>query len=124
MSSDSIKSFVNQRAKKDRQPRFLAVWWKELAAAFLLCASAIASYATLYPYQGKPLPEWPYSITIGALLSTYSVILRLAASFLLAEGVAHLKWQWIKQKERPLHDLVLHDEATRGPLGAIGLLRR
>ncbi|KXT13644.1 hypothetical protein AC579_4986 [Pseudocercospora musae] len=107
-----------------RTPRFLAVWWHEGIAAFFLAASAIASFATLYPYQGKPLPDWPYSITIGALLSTYSVILRLTASFLVAEGLAQLKWQWFNEKERPLHDLVLHDEATRGPLGAIKFLAR
>ncbi|EME87770.1 uncharacterized protein MYCFIDRAFT_75605 [Pseudocercospora fijiensis CIRAD86] len=125
MSKGSEKNLETLHHGLDtRAPRLLAVWWQEGIAAFCLAASAIASFATLYPYQGKPLPEWPYSITIGALLSTYSVILRLTASFLVAEGLAQLKWQWFNTKERPLHDLVLHDEATRGPLGAIKFLAR
>ncbi|UJO21715.1 uncharacterized protein CLAFUR5_09061 [Fulvia fulva] len=122
-SSDAI-TVKTESIVVERKPRLLATWWQEGISALLLVASATASFATLYPYQGKPLPDWPYSITVGSLLSAYSVVLRLSASFLLAEGLAQLKWQWMNRKERPLHDLVLHDDATRGPLGAIDLLRR
>ncbi|EGP83002.1 uncharacterized protein MYCGRDRAFT_28664, partial [Zymoseptoria tritici IPO323] len=100
-------------------------WWQEILAATLLCASVVASYATLAPYAGKSLPEWPRYITISAILSIYSVVLRLAATFLLAEGLAQLKWRWFKKSGGvPLHDLVLHDSATRGPVGSLQLLFR
>lgn len=101
----------------------LSTWWQEIMAIVLLLGATVASFATLYPYQGKPLPEWPYSITIGALLSAYSVVLRLSATFLLSEGLAQSKWRWFKSA-KPLYDIVLHDNASRGPIGAFGLLWR
>lgn len=101
----------------------ITTWWQEATAMFLLIGSTVASFATLYPYQGKPLPEWPYAITIGALLSAYSVVLRLSATFLLSEGLAQSKWRWFKTA-KPLYDIVLHDNASRGPIGAVGLLWR
>ena len=109
-------------AKKGRKCTGLSTWWKEIIAALLVIAAAVASFVTLYPYQGQPLPDWPYSITIGALLSTYSVVLRLAAAYLIGEGLAQLKWRWFDAGSRPLHDFVLHDDATRGPFGAATLL--
>ncbi|PIB00014.1 hypothetical protein CB0940_03654 [Cercospora beticola] len=108
----------------NRKALWLSVWWRaSLAALFLIMATA-ASFITLAPYQGHPLPHWPYNITIGALLSVYSVVLRGTATFLLAEGLSHLKWRWFGKHERPLHDLSLHDEAAQGPIGAVTLLWR
>jgi hypothetical protein len=101
-----------------------ATLWQEILAIVLLLSATFASLATLYPYQDRPLPEWPFGITIGALLSIYSVVLRLAASFLITQGLAQMKWRWFYRQVRPLHDLVIHDNATRGPLGVFGLLWR
>lgn len=101
----------------------ISTWWQEFTAILLLLGSTIASFATLFPYQGKPLPDWPYAITIGALLSAYSVVLRLAATFLLSQGLAQSKWRWFNSA-KPLYDIVLHDNASRGPIGAFGLLWR
>ncbi|CAK1366702.1 unnamed protein product [Cercospora beticola] len=110
--------------KRRRSFRPISTWWQEALAIVLLLASLVASFATLYPYQDNPIPEWRYSITIGALLSLYSVILRLAATFLLSQGIAQSKWHWFNGSPKPLHDMVLHDNASRGPMGAFGLLYR
>ena len=111
----------HQRKRGRRLKAWLSNWWKEVTAAVCLVGAAVASFATLYPYQNRPLPEWPYYITIGALLSTYSVSLRTAASYLLAGGLAQLKWLWYND-EQPLLDLYTYDDATRGPFGALKLL--
>lgn len=98
--------------------------WTEILACFLASASLIATFGTLYPYEGKPLPRWPFSIGVNTLLATYTVILKAAISFLASQGIALQKWHWYHQRERPLSDLALFDEATRGPMGAIKLLWR
>lgn len=59
----------------------LLMWWKEIVATIVLLAAAVATFATLYMHQNQPQLDWPYSITIGALLSICSVFLRLAAGF-------------------------------------------
>lgn len=127
----TVESLLNSGSSTHTQHnsqryRGITIWWQELIAATLLCAAVTASYATLAPYAGKSLPKWPKYITISALLSTYSVVLRLAATFLLAEGLAQLKWRWLNEGDGgvPLHDLVLHDSATRGPVGSLQLLWR
>ncbi|KJX93781.1 hypothetical protein TI39_contig4258g00001 [Zymoseptoria brevis] len=110
---------------KSRHHLGIANWWQEVLAATFMIAAVIASYATLAPYEGRSLPEWPRYITISAILSIYSVVLRLAATLLLTEGLAQLKWRWFnKGGGVPLHDLALHDNATRGPVGSLQLLWR
>lgn len=104
--------------------RILMNWWPEAVAVFLLVGSAIAIFATLYPYQGRPIPDWPLSITINAIVSIYILILRGSAGYLLAEGIVHQKWRWFEEKPRPLYDLAMHDEASHNPYGAARMLWR
>jgi hypothetical protein len=127
----TARNFSNNFATGKHSPSLLqrclhlaATPWQEILAIVLLLSATFASFATLYPYQDRPLPEWPFGITIGALLSIYSVVLRLAASFLITQCLAQMKWRWFYRQVRPLHDLVIHDNATRGPLGVFGLLWR
>ena len=103
---------------------WIAIWWQATTAAVLVAIAATATFATLYPYRNRPLPEWPYHITIGALLSAYSVTLRTASTFLIAEGLSQLKWLWYNDTSRPLYDLALYDTASNGPFEALALLWR
>ena len=71
---------------------------------------------TLQPHQGKPLPQWPYQISVNTLISIYAVVLKVTVLLVTAEGLGQLKWRRF-QGDRPLNDLVKYDQATRGPLG-------
>ncbi|KAI1879841.1 hypothetical protein JX265_001462 [Neoarthrinium moseri] len=96
-------------------------WVWELAALALICIALVALVVTLYPHQGKPLPEWPFDISINALLSIYSLVFKGALLFVVASCLGQLQWKWFSS-ERPLYDLVRYDEATRGPWGSVVLL--
>ena len=98
-------------------------WRLELGACSLFLIILVAIIATLYPHQGKPLPKWPYHLSVNTVLSIYVVILKSTILLVAAEGLGQLKWKWF-ERSRPLQDLVQYDDATRGPLGAFGLLRR
>ena len=102
----------------------LAASWMELVACSLTLLAIAAKIGTLYPYQDKPLPQWPLAITINALLSIYMTVLKAATGYLLAQGISLQKCQWFSQDTRPLYDLALYDATRRGPLGAILLLKR
>lgn len=60
---------------------------------------------------------------MNTVISIYVVILKSTILLVATEGIGQLKWKWLK-RSRPLQDLVQYDDATRGPLGAFGLLWR
>ena len=98
-------------------------WWMEMSACLLFNTALVAIIATLYPHQGKPLPDWPYRLSVNTLVSIYGVVLKGTILLVTAEGLGQLKWRWL-QDDRPLGDLVNYDQATRGPIGALTLLWR
>lgn len=59
----------------------------EIGACLLFVIAFVAIIATLYPHQGKPLPEWPFQISINALVSVYVVVLKTTIIFVTAEGL-------------------------------------
>ena len=122
---DDVTSRPRQRqwSYDGRKRPIVVVWWSEILGCFLAVIAAVATFATLYPYQGKPLPQWPYSITVNALLSAYMVVLKAGTAYVLAEGLGQQKWQWFS-RERSLYDISTYDDAVGGPLGALKLLWR
>ncbi|KAF7510845.1 hypothetical protein GJ744_005945 [Endocarpon pusillum] len=103
--------------------QLLRNWWMEIGACLICIVALLAITATLYPHRHKPLPQWPYSITVNSLVAIYAVVLKAAILLVTAEGLSQLKWTWFKCG-RPLEDFVKYDQASRGPLGAVNLLWR
>ena len=101
----------------------MMTWWRELLASAVSLAALVATFATLYHYHGKPSPEWPHLISINAILSIYMLLLRAGMAIIVASGLARQKWNWFGS-ERPLYDIALFDEATRGAYGSLILLQR
>ena len=106
-----------------RRAHVIRNWWMEIAACFLFFAALTAIVATMYTHQGKPLPQWPYQISVNSLISIYVVVFKGTILLMTAEGLGQFKWRWFLER-RPLDDLVTYDQATRGPLGALSLLWR
>lgn len=100
------------------RPTALQSWKWEFGGAILLLVSVAAIPATLYPYDGKPLPQWPYSISINALLSIYSMVLKACLGFLVTSCIGQIQWSWYTEA-RPLRDVVLFHEAAHGILGSM-----
>ena len=49
-----------------------------------------AIMVTVYPYQDRSLPQWPYNLSINSLVSIYGVVLKAAILLVLAEGLGLL----------------------------------
>ncbi|KAM7192641.1 Protein of unknown function (DUF3176) domain containing protein [Rhypophila sp. PSN 637] len=82
-----------------------------------------AVVGTIHPYQGKPLPNWPYHLQINTVVSIYFTVIKACMLFILAEGLGQLKWGWFSSGQtRPLYHLAAYDNATRGPWGSLNLL--
>ncbi|KAI2473119.1 hypothetical protein F4781DRAFT_419563 [Annulohypoxylon bovei var. microspora] len=97
------------------------IWWLEIASCLLVVAIIAALVGTIQPYQGQPLPQWPYSLSINTIVSFYSEIMRAAMILVLGECLSQLKWSWFTQP-RPLDHIEHYDNASRGPWGSAKLL--
>jgi Protein of unknown function (DUF3176) len=99
----------------------LRIWWTELLCCVLFIGAFVAIVLTIRPYEGRPLPQWPYQLSINSLISIYIVILKASMLLVAAEGLSQLKWRWFDHG-RPLKDLLSYDNASRGPWGSLTLM--
>ena len=106
-----------------RQPGLLRIWWLELLSCVLFITAFVAIVVTIYPYEGRQLPQWPYRLSINSLISIYVVILKAGILLVSAEGLSQLKWRWF-DNDRQLKDLLIYDNASRGPWGSFTLIWR
>ncbi|KAI0867343.1 hypothetical protein GGS24DRAFT_507947 [Hypoxylon argillaceum] len=96
-------------------------WILEIINCGLLLISLFAILATLYPHEGQPLPRWPLSITINALLSIYALFMKASMWLILASGIGQLQWSWFLSPQS-LKDVVRYRGVADGPLGSLAWL--
>jgi hypothetical protein len=65
-------------------------WWQEILSMFLAMAMFAALIATLRLYDGRALQEWPLAISINALISVQSVIMKTALIVVIAQGMSSI----------------------------------
>ncbi|KAL4959764.1 DUF3176 domain-containing protein [Aspergillus stella-maris] len=82
----------------------------------------IAMVVVLAKYDRKPQPSWRY-MSLNSLISWLSTIFKACIAVSTSEALGQLKWAWFSQKkERPVKELRVYDNATRGPYGALELI--
>lgn len=94
-------------------------WFLEILNAILLLVAIFAIVATLYIHAGQPVPQWPFHITINAMLSIYAVVFKASMAFIQTSCIGQMQWSWFSGSPRPLHDLVLFHDAGQGPWGSL-----
>jgi hypothetical protein len=72
-------------------------WWPKLLCILAICLALLAIVLTLSLHQNKPLPQWPFSISINALLSTYIVVSKSSMLLVLGSGEAKLRRIYVWQ---------------------------
>ncbi len=83
--------------------------------------SMVAIVLVLRLHEGRPLPTWPFSITINSLVSVFTTIMKATMLVPIAAGISQMKWHWFQQ-HHVLNDIEVYDEASRGPWGGLKLL--
>lgn len=85
-----------QRTPKIKKPsRYVPVvsrvinkrWGLEMSSCLVALISLAATVAILAMYNDRPLPHWPYSITVNSLISLFVTIAKAALLFPIAEGI-------------------------------------
>jgi hypothetical protein len=104
-----------------RQQIVLSSWTWELAAISLSAMAFLAIVVTIYPHDGKPLPQWPYSISINALVSMYVLVLKAAIFSVIAEALSQLKLDLVQQDACAQGSRQLRSSHSRRPKRDLGL---
>lgn len=85
----------------------------------LLAIAAIVG--VLLAFDNKSISEWPYGITLGALVCVLATIATIGLAQPLAAGLGQARWIWYTENRR-LADLELIDSASKGPIGSVLLV--
>lgn len=99
-------------------------WTFEIIALLFAIAAVASIIAVLAYFDNKPLPSWPYKITLNAVIAILTTVANAAMAVPLSSGLGQLKWERFKMGYAPLTDMEVLDDASRGTLGAFNLLRK
>jgi hypothetical protein len=86
----------------------------------IVCLVALVFVVSLY--SGGPIPKLGSGLTLNAIISVLSTASRASLVFVVSATIGQLKWCWLKRSDRKIHDVQTMDDASRGPLGALGVL--
>ena len=98
------------------------IWPWELMGLVISTAALLAIIVVVSTHHGKPPPAFPLGVTINAIVAVFSTIVKTSMLYCAAEAISQSKWIWFRQ-DRDLVDLELYDQASRGPWGALNMLR-
>ncbi|OJJ67567.1 hypothetical protein ASPBRDRAFT_47625 [Aspergillus brasiliensis CBS 101740] len=101
----------------------LSGWTWEIVSCVVAVAALVAIIIVLYNYDNRPMPDWPYGITLNAVVSVLVTLMKAAMIFPITEGLSQLKWSWFNRRNQ-LSDLSLLDAASRGAFSATFVLFR
>lgn len=111
---------TNLSSSKGTVKTLLSCWsnWNwEIANSAISIIALAATIGTLFPHQNQPLPQWPFHVSINAVLSVYSVVLKGSATFVIQSCISQHQWLWMRQQQ-PLADVVRYDSAGRSVWGS------
>lgn len=97
-------------------------WTLEIVTIAIAIGAVGSMMGVLARFNGQALPEWPYYITLNALIALLATITTASMSVSVNNGLSQLKWIRFKGSPAPLADMEVFDEASRGTWGALGLL--
>ncbi|KAH9893042.1 hypothetical protein F4778DRAFT_749388 [Xylariomycetidae sp. FL2044] len=97
-------------------------WTLEIVTIVIAFAAVGSIMGVLARFDGHALPEWPFYITLNALIALLATITTATMSISLQNGISQLKWIRFKESRAPLTDMETFDEASRGTWGALKLL--
>lgn len=97
-------------------------WLLEIISLIASVLSIATIIGVLFHFNGRALPDWPDGISLNTLIALLAAIANASLAAPLSSGLSQMKWIHFKQERRPLTDMELFDDASRGVYGAMKLL--
>lgn len=106
-----------------RPTRFMfRPWFYEILSLSLAFVAIALVVLLLALYDRKPNPSWAAHVSLNTLVSVASVLFRASIMVPITKCISQLSWIWLAKVERPLGDVALFDQASRGVLGGLAIL--
>ena len=99
-------------------------WILESTALTLALLCLVAIIVLISVFANQPLRTWHSYFGINTILSGLGTVMKGGVMLSTATALGQLNWIWFNRRLQPLQDFNLHDEASRGSLGAAKLLYR
>ncbi|KAK8127374.1 hypothetical protein PG984_008482 [Apiospora sp. TS-2023a] len=112
------------REEKKQHPGGFREWTTEILSLVAAAACVGAMVGLIFAYDKKPQDEWSAPVTLNALVSVLSVVVKGSLLFSVCEALSQWKWLLFTKDHRPLIDFERVDRASRGPLGCVNILMR
>lgn len=80
--------------------------------------------AVLYKFNNQDLPDWPFGATLNSFLALFTTMTKASFMIPVSVAISQSQWAWINKKPRPLYDVHVIDQASRGTWGSLVLLWR
>lgn len=84
--SNSAEKPLPEYPAHNKRENFGFRWRWEIPSCVISVLSIIAIAIILREYDGRPLPKWPYKITINALVSVLTTLLKAGMLVVISEG--------------------------------------
>ncbi|KAL2006985.1 hypothetical protein VTN00DRAFT_8423 [Thermoascus crustaceus] len=97
-------------------------WLLEILSLVIGLLALVAIIVVLLEYNGQPLPDWPFGITMNSLISVFAKVLGIGLMMPIAEVISQAKWIWFTERPRRLADFEAFDSASRGSFGSLQFL--
>jgi hypothetical protein len=78
---------TNRALHQDLADSFVGYWWKGILACAIMLFSLMAIILMLGLHQNRPLPSWPFTITLNSLVSIMVVLLKSSMLAVVALGM-------------------------------------
>ncbi|KAH9236615.1 hypothetical protein K456DRAFT_33781 [Colletotrichum gloeosporioides 23] len=77
----------------------------------------------LLNFDQEPLPSWPMGITLNSLLAFLTTVAKATFIVPVSTAISQAQWTWLNRGHpKPLYDLYIFDQASRGAWGSLLLL--
>lgn len=95
----------------------------EIAALTICITSYLAIVVVASTRHGKPPPIFPLGVTLNAVVAIFSTLMKTTMLYCASDAISQSKWLWLRRRARSLADVEVYDQASRGPWGALTILR-
>ncbi|KAI0101346.1 hypothetical protein GGR51DRAFT_334222 [Nemania sp. FL0031] len=121
-SGKPFLSSTTSSVKKGRLPSTDGTWIPEIIAITIALGAVGSILGVLAKFNGHALPEWPYSITLNALIAFLAAVITATMNLSIQNSMSQLKWIRFNESKTRLSSMEAFDDASRGTWGAIKLL--